>query len=298
MHPDNIGIQFHNMIHHMGETYQFTDDELQKNQYYFSQNAKGAKEVSDDEGKAFNKRMRALTALKGRRIGDESIPNQNRINGEAPGSSGEIKVGELRHSAPVSREAEIAAKGITPKITDKVGSDGYSKRRYGVFLANGYTSGEAGDRANVYRVNVPHHELRVDSGFTSYGQNLYIERTVQPHELEHIGHKPVMGSNPALFNEHGLHSGSGATCTECDKQAASNDAYYKKMAKEKAAAEIAKRANPIAIHRTAYAGDPSSDAGMHEVMYESGHSELHNNKDHALASCPEIAKNPDVKIHR
>jgi hypothetical protein len=202
--PEGVNYEFN------GEKFYFSPEELEKANFYVSNNYVGSKEVSDEEGIEFNKRMRALTEyLRPGSTSDETIEAQEKLMGT------KINVGELRHSAPPSRFAEIEENGIQPKITDKVGTEKYSRRRFGVFLANDYTSGEAGKDADVFRVKVPKDDLRVDSGYTPYGDNLYIERTIEPSEIEHLGHKPAVNIDPELLNEYDLHNGRSDKCTAC-----------------------------------------------------------------------------------
>jgi hypothetical protein len=228
MHPDNIGPQFANMHYHEGETYHFTPEEMQNTTRYSSNMASGAQRMGDAEGQAYNRRMRALGDYAGKfrgTIGNEKVTTQHLHNQRVGLSDGaRIQIGELRHSAPAARRAEIASTGIAPHVTDKVGMDKFSSKRYGVFLANKYTSGEAGVGADVYRVNVPHHELRVDSEYTPHGENLYMERTVQPHEVEHIGH---------YGEDRNVHPGFHETCAGCaDMKQARVEWYAKKTAEQ------------------------------------------------------------------
>lgn len=233
MHPANIGGQFANMHYHDGETYKFTDEEMQNARHYIGNMAAGAKRMSDEEGQAYNRRMRALGDYAGKfagTIGNENALTQHIHNNRVFAKQGlrqdaePVNIGELRHSAPVSRREEIATTGINPTVTDKVGSDKFTSKRYGVFVANRYTSGEAGIGADVYRVNVPHHELRVDSEYTPHGENLYIERTVQPHEVEHIGH---------YGEDRTLHPGFHENCTTCPEMKSAREAWYAKTMAEK-----------------------------------------------------------------
>lgn len=221
----NQGAQFKHMHHHDGVTYTFTEDEMYnaKDQNYMS-NALNAKDMGEEEGKSYNRRMRALSDYAGKfkgLIGNEDVTTHH-LHNQAKGiSDGQpIKVGELRHTAPASRRDDIAKQGITPKVTDKVGSEKFTSKRFGVFLANDYTSSEGGYGGDVYRVNVPHHELKVDSEYTPHGQNLYIERTIKPHELEHIGH----------FGEssHDLHPGLHEKCDTCADYASKKQEFYRK----------------------------------------------------------------------
>ncbi len=197
-----------------GKDFYFSPEELEKARYYISAGYLGARDVTDEEGRAFNEEMRALTDyLRPGTVTDETLPAQREYMGDA------IPVGELRHSAPPARFEEIMQNGIRPKITDKVGTEKYSRRRFGVFLANNYTSSEAGKLAEVFRVKVPENDLRVDSGYTPNGNNLYIERTIKPEELEHIGHIPADGSGSALdVKTAGLHDGRGPECTICNPE--------------------------------------------------------------------------------
>lgn len=199
-----------------GKTFDFSSEEMENAYFYISKNYMGAKDVSDEEGKEFNERMQALTDyLRPGSVSNETIPEQEKLLG--PGT--EIKVGELRHSAPPSRFDEIMANGIRPRITDKVGTEKYSRRRFGVFLANDYTSSEAGKLGEVFRVKVPENDLRVDSGYTPYGQNLYIERTIEPQEIEHLGHIPADKNDSEIeTNDFGLHNGRGTECTICNPE--------------------------------------------------------------------------------
>jgi hypothetical protein len=199
-----------------GKEFYFSPEELEKARYYISKNYLGARDVTDEEGKAFNEEMRALTDyLRPGSTTDETLPAQRENIGAA------IPVGELRHSAPPGRFEEIMQNGIRPKITDKVGSEKYSRRRFGVFLANDYTSTEAGRLAEVFRVKVPEDELRVDSGYTPFGDNLYVERTIKPEEIEHLGHIPAGVPDTAIeVKNAGLHDGRGPECTICNPELA------------------------------------------------------------------------------
>jgi hypothetical protein len=233
VHPDNIGAQFANMHYHDGETHKFTDEEMQNTKYYIGNRAKGAVRMSDEEGQAYNRRMRALGDYAGKfagTIGNEKALTQHihqnavyRRQGTRPDAE-PIKIGELRHSAPASRREEIMSTGIVPHVTDKVGSDKFTSKRYGVFMANRYTSGEAGTGADVYRLNVPHHELKVDSEYTPHGENLYIERTVQPHEVEHLGH---------FGEDRSLHPGFHENCATCPELKSAREAWYAKNLAER-----------------------------------------------------------------
>ena len=198
-----------------GKTYTFSPEEIENASHYISRGASGSLDVTDEEGKEFNERMRALTDyLRPGKVSDETIAGQEKLLGYKPGTK--IKVGELRHSAPPARFDEIMKNGIRPKITDKVGTERYSQRRFGVFMANDYTSAEAGELADVFRIKVPENELRVDSGYTPYGQNLYIERTIDPSEIEYLGHIPAGTSDES--NDFALHDGRGAECTICNPE--------------------------------------------------------------------------------
>jgi hypothetical protein len=199
-----------------GKEFYFSPEELEKARYYVSKGYRGARDITDEEGKAFNEEMRALTDYKNPgTVSDETLPAQREYMGKP------IPVGELRHSAPPGRFEEIMQDGIRPKITDKVGSERYSRRRFGVFLANDYTSTEAGRLAEVFRVKVPENELRVDSGYTPNGANLYIERTIKPEEIEHIGHIPADASDAAIeVKDAGLHDGRGPECPICNPELA------------------------------------------------------------------------------
>lgn len=233
MHSDNIGGQFANMHHHDGETHKFTDEEMQNAKHYVGNMAAGARHMTDEEGQAYNRRMRALGDYAGKfagTIGNEKALTQhlhnNRIflmRNTRPDAQ-PINFGELRHSAPASRREEISTTGINPTVTDKVGSDKFTSKRYGVFLANKYTSGEAGTGADVYRVNVPTHELRVDSEYTPHGENLYIERTVKPHEVEHLGH---------YGEDRNVHPGFHEHCATCPEMKSAREAWYAKTTEEK-----------------------------------------------------------------
>lgn len=197
-----------------GKTFEFSSEEMENAYYYISRNYLGAKDVTDEEGIEFNERMRALTDyLRPGSVSDETIPAQEQLLGT------KIKIGELRHSAPPSRFDEIMENGIRPRITDKVGTEKYSRRRFGVFLANDYTSSEAGNLGEVFRVKVPENNLRVDSGYTPYGQNMYIERTLEPEEIEHLGHIPANSNDSDIeVNNFGLHNGRGTECTICNPE--------------------------------------------------------------------------------
>jgi hypothetical protein len=205
------------VTHSFGDKeYYFSPEELQNAEWYASAGASGAKDVTDEEGQEYNLRMRALTDYLYKRDGGiykisetESVEDMEKVTGN------QIPVNELRHSAPPSRFVDIEENGIRPKITDKVGTDNYTKSRFGVFLANGYTSGEAGPGADVFRVvNVPKSELKVDP-YTRNGRNLYVERTIKPEELELLGHNPTVNIDESLLNEEGLHDGNSAKCTIC-----------------------------------------------------------------------------------
>jgi hypothetical protein len=179
----------------LGKTYHFTPEEMENARYYISKNYAGAKDVTDEEGRAFNEKMRALTDYKlPGTVTDETLPAQRKEMGA------EIPVKELRHGAPPKRFDEIMSGGIRPKITDKVGTDKYRARRFGVFLGNGYTSSEGGDDADIFRVKVSEDDLRVDSGYTPYGDNLYVERTIKPNEIEHLGHLPAVDGGYATVD--------------------------------------------------------------------------------------------------
>jgi hypothetical protein len=149
-----------------------------------------------------------------------------------------------------------------------------------VFLANDYTSSEAGERADVFRVKVPENDLRVDSGYTPFGQNLYIERTVKPEELEHIGHYPVGGGN--------LHSGMGAKCKDCDLAQKERQEDQQKREKEKEE----KYSTPVLIYELKF--ESGKLAEKHVVHYKSGADKFH--EDHSIEDCPETAKNPGVVV--
>jgi hypothetical protein len=268
--------------------YTFTPEEIKKAYKYMPEGGIfAAEELSEEQGKDFNSRMRALANLKKPgSISDETIEDQNRLNKKRDGSTASpIKVKELRHSAPASRFDEITSNGIKPKATNKVGSENYTRRRYGVFLANGYTSAEAGERADVFRVKVPDSDLRVDAGYAPYGDNLYIERTIKPEELEHIGHYPVKDS---IFGET-LHSGRGAECKDCDLALKERQENEKKREKEKEE----KYSTPVLIYQLKFS-DGGGLAPEHAVHYKSGADELHTN--HPIGECPETAKNPNVAI--
>jgi hypothetical protein len=267
--------------------YTFTPEEIKKAYKYMPEGGIfAAEELSEEQGKDFNSRMRALANLKKPgSISDETIEDQNRLNRKRDGSTASpIKVKELRHSAPASRFDEITSNGIKPKATNKVGSENYTRRRYGVFLANGYTSAEAGERADVFRVKVPESDLRVDAGYAPYGDNLYIERTIKPEELEHIGHYPVKDS---IFGET-LHSGRGAECKDCDLALKERQENKKKREKEKEE----KYSTPVVIYQLKY--EDGKLAEPHVVRYKSGADELHT--DHPIGECPETAKNQNVAI--
>jgi hypothetical protein len=65
--------------------------------------------------------------------------------------------------------------------------------------------------ADVFRVKVPDSDLRVDSGYTPYGDNMYVERTITPDEIEFLGHIPVKRG----LGQPELHDGRGADCEIC-----------------------------------------------------------------------------------
>lgn len=282
------GQQFSGRFHRFnGKLHWFTPEELENDRHYIGEGAKGSKDVTDEEGKEFNEHMRALTDMNHRRlVGDESLESQ-----KADGYN--IKVEDLHHSAPASRYEEIMANGIRPKITDKVGTDNYHKRRFGVFMANGYISGEANTRADVYRIHVPHSELRIDP-YTPGGGNLLIERTVRPEELEHIGHVGNTGS----FYE--VHPGRGDSCATCDKQEADRKEWWESQK----AKESETLANPVRITQDHYADIDENGkwvqtdkvAPSHSVHYASGRIETHFDEDHAKEKCPELSKNPNAEI--
>jgi hypothetical protein len=258
----------------------FTPEEVQNAYNYIPKGGIfAAEEMSEEQGKEFNRRMRALANVK--RPGstsDETIEGQNKLNGEG---ASPIEVKELRHSAPAFRFDDIMANGIKPKATNKVGGDNYTRRRFGVFLANDYTSSEAGERADVFRVKVPENDLRVDSGYTPFGENLYIERTVKPEELEHIGHYPVGRGD--------LHSGRGAECKDCDLAEKKRQEAEQKMEKE----QEEKYSTPVLIYQMKFS-DGGGLAPQHVVHYKSGADEFH--RDHSIEDCPETAKNPGVVV--
>jgi predicted acetyltransferase len=209
-----------------GKDYHFTPDELRKARWYASSGEAGARDVTEEEGKEHNRRMRALTEymskLSGGSYTSYKVSPTEFVDDMEKRTGDKIEIKELRHSAPPARFDEIEKNGIKPKITDKVGTDNYTKTRYGVFLANGYTSGEAGDGADIFRISVPKDELRIDP-YTRNGDNLYVERTIKPGELEHLGHLPVVDGPPGSLNENNLHNGQSSKCTICHPELASKE---------------------------------------------------------------------------
>jgi dsDNA-binding SOS-regulon protein len=269
----------------------FTPEEVQKAYRYMPEGGiYAAEEMDEKQGKEFNSRMRALANLKRPgSISDETIEGQNKLNRRTDGDSAAlIEVKELRHSAPASRFDDITANGIRPKATNKVGGENYTRRRFGVFLANGYTSSEAGERADVFKVKVPESDLRVDAGYAKYGDNLYIERTIKPEELEHIGHYAVEGRSGEA-----LHSGRGAECKDCDLIEKKRQEAEQKAEQKKEKEKQEKYSTPVLIYQLKFS-DGGGLAPEHAVHYKSGADEFHRN--HSIEDCPETAKNPSVVV--
>jgi hypothetical protein len=120
------------------------------------------------------------------------------------------------HTAPAHARPSIMLNGLRPNLTTTIGNPRELKQRYGVFgnrhgaeLSYGFDAAHPDEhgvkRADVYQVNLPVQDLRIDS----YGYP-YSERTVKPHEFKIVAHAMRTKTGEII-----THEGDSDSCREC-----------------------------------------------------------------------------------
>lgn len=130
-------------------------------------------------------------------------------NGQ-PVSSFEKPVGPtyLHHSPPAAFE-DIKKNGLKPAITAWAGED---SKRFGVFLTRDNSAVDSSGAPSsgshdVWEVNVPKEDLR-----NGPDGDLYVERTIRPSEIRHVGHKHLGENHLGI---QALAPGRAENCPTC-----------------------------------------------------------------------------------
>jgi hypothetical protein len=160
---------------------------LSKDDYQLGSLNPASLDIDEKTGQMFNQVQRArggiYRSLNHRRnydITTKPIPLDEKVE------FNNDEIGTLVHGSSPRNRSSIQKYGLIARAT---GNSSGIKRRYGVFVGSSERGGvsEVNTGADIWKVNVPHSDLRKDPYIHDNGA-LYIERNIKPSEITLVGH--------------------------------------------------------------------------------------------------------------